>query len=493
MYRSHTLTTTSQIIRHVRYIRTQPRDQSHHYGEQEHTHHVPSVGIATPRELVEYLNQFVVGQEKAKKVLSVAVYNHYNRVRANLGQIDSEELDFGSEGTVGSVSSARLRPLRKRSLLHARNKQPVFEKSNVLILGPTGSGKTLLARTLAKVLDVPFSVSDATSFTQAGYVGEDVDMAIQRLLQAANYDPLRASMGIVYIDEVDKIARKSSSGAEGSRDVGGEGVQQSLLRMMEGSVVTVQAKSGGAVPPPPPAPIGEPNLRNSQRIPNVAPPTNKPDVYHIDTSNVLFILSGAFVGLDKVIKQRVAKGSIGFTATLNRSDDNVLPFFTPNRKVNSNPLDLVETADLVKYGFIPEFISRLPSITTLSPLTVADLRRILTEVKGSLISQYQALFGYSGVEIRFTSAALDEICKKAYERGGGARGLRGIMETLLLEPMFEVPGSDIYHVLITADVVKGVASPGYWKKGQAVRFWEAWATEEGAYSKKNQGPEAMTQ
>ncbi|PPQ99911.1 hypothetical protein CVT24_009592 [Panaeolus cyanescens] len=482
MYSPQNFIRTSQLIRHVRCIRTQPRDHSQHYGEQDHPHHIPNVGIATPRELVEYLNQFVVGQEQAKKVLSVAVYNHYNRVRANLGQIESEELDFTSN--TETVSSARLRPLRKRSLLHARHKQPVFEKSNVLILGPTGSGKTLLARTLAKVLDVPFSVSDATSFTQAGYVGEDVDMAIQRLLQAANYDPLKASTGIVYIDEVDKIARKTSSGSEGSRDVGGEGVQQALLRMMEGSVVTVQAKGGGAAAPPP-APIGEANSRNSQRAPNMMPPPHKPDVYHIDTSNVLFILSGAFVGLDKVIKQRISKGSIGFTATISSPDGDTLPFFTPNRKINSNPIDLVETTDLVKYGFIPEFISRIPSITTLAPLTIPDLRRILTEVKGSLISQYQALFGYSGVEIRFTSAALDEICKKAYERGGGARGLRGIMETLLLEPMYEAPGSDIYHVLITAEVVKGTAPPGYWKKGQAVRFWEAWATEEGAYSKRS--------
>jgi len=209
----------------------------------------------------------------------------------------------------------------------------------------------------------------------------------------------------------------------------------------------------------------------------------RPDVYHIDTSNVLFILSGAFVGLDKVIKQRVAKGSIGFTASLS-SENSSLPFFTPNRKAHHNPLDLVETSDLVQYGFIPEFISRLPSITTLAPLTIPDLRRILTDVKGSLVSQYQALFGYSGVEIRFTSDALDEICRKAHERGGGARGLRGIMETLLLEPMYEVPGSDIFHVLITADVVKGTSSPGYWKKGKAVHFWEAWATYENAYYKK---------
>ncbi|EKM59098.1 uncharacterized protein PHACADRAFT_249313 [Phanerochaete carnosa HHB-10118-sp] len=448
-------------------------------------HAIPA-GLATPRQLVRYLDDFVIGQENAKKVLSVAVFNHYNRVRANLAATRQDELDWGEpdslsmEDSSQKVAPARVLPhpqrLHPSFPLQARHPFPLFEKSNVLVIGPTGSGKTLLAKTLAKVIDVPFSVSDATSFTQVD-VGDDVDMCIQRLLQAASWDPYRASMGIVYIDEVDKIARKSGgSGMDSTRDVGGEGVQQALLRMMEGSVVTVPAKGGMAE-----APMGGQG-RRGPRGPNAGPP--KSDSYSIDTSNVLFILSGAFVGLDSVIKRRVAKGSIGFTAQLSstsseESSNAFMHFFTPNKTSGSpNILDFVEPSDLVRYGFIPEFISRLPSITTLAPLTPQDLRRVLTDVKGSLISQYTALFLYSGVEIRFSSGALDEICRKAAERGGGARGLRGIMEQLLLEPMYEVPGSSVRHVLITERVVQGLDKPLYWGKGEGSALWAAWAEEE---------------
>ncbi|KAL0580936.1 ATP-binding protein [Marasmius crinis-equi] len=465
----------------IRGVRTQfkPRsDNPFDSGSDDYHAHSPSLGLATPRELVNYLDEYIVGQENAKKVLSVAVFNHYNRVRANMDLQQAREHAYRDQMDQheGGVRPANIRPIRTRPPpLIPKTPTPIIEKSNVLVIGPTGSGKTLLARTLAKVLNVPFSVSDATSFTQAGYVGEDVEMAIQRLLQAAQWDPYRASMGIVYIDEVDKIARRAGSGMEGSRDVSGEGVQQALLRMMEGSVISVQAKAPGSEVTPG---NSSESSRGGQRAPEVAV-APKPDVYHIDTSNVLFILSGAFVGLEDIIKQRISKASIGFSA-------NQMPFFSSNRKNSPNLLGVVDTADIVKYGFIPEFIGRLPSITSLSPLTIPDLRRILTEVKGSLVSQYQALFGYSGVEIRFTSAALDEICKRAAGKGGGARGLRGIMEQILLEPMYEVPGSEIRHILITDKFVRGEAPPRYWRKpDSAIACWNAWATEEAAYKREH--------
>jgi len=364
-----------------------------------------------------------------------------------------------------------------------------LEKSNVLLIGPTGSGKTLLARTLAKVLDVPFAMSDATAFTQAGYVGEDAEMCIHRLLQASNWDPMRASTGIVCIDEADKIARRNGGGSgTGGRDVGGEGVQQALLRMIEGATVTVHAKGASD----PSAPPGSPGPGAGMPMgPDIVPGRGgggggnagpKSETYQVDTSNVLFILSGAFVGLDKIILNRMSKGSIGFGAPLPteaESNSAFMPFFTSNEKKDDVAvLDMVEPSDLISFGYIPEFISRLPSVTALRPLSVSDMLRVLTEVRGALVKQYESLFGGSGVEIRFTSGALREICERALARGMGARGLRAVMEGVLLDCMYDVPGSGVRYVLIDVATVRGDRPAGYWSRGQATQFYSALAAEE---------------
>ncbi|KDQ21607.1 hypothetical protein BOTBODRAFT_208361 [Botryobasidium botryosum FD-172 SS1] len=453
--------------------------------------------LGSPRQLAQYLDTFVVGQERAKKVLSVAVFNHYNRIRAKLHAAAESQAEWSDPDVALRPHPFRRHHQTPPHLLANSPPLPLVEKSNVLLIGPTGSGKTLLARTLAKVLNVPFAMSDATALTQAGYVGEDVEMCIQRLLQASAWDVQRAGIGIVCIDEADKLARRSSAASDSTKDVSGEGVQQGLLRMLEGSVVNVQSKgfdgpgSGNNGPPGafpsdivPPGSGSGLNLGPGRRGANPPSSAPKSDTYQVDTTDILFILSGAFVGLDKVVHNRMSKGSIGFDAPLKTekkepSGVGFMPFFTPNGKQNqADVLDLVEPNDLIQYGFIPEFTSRLPTIAALKPLTTADLMRVLTEVRGALAKQYEALFGYSGVDIRFTTPALRVICEKAAARGMGARGLRGIMESLLLDPMYDVPGSSVRYVLIDASAARGERPALYWSRGQRSQFYSAIAAEE---------------